>query len=85
MAKKVRIELDRGGIKALLQSAEVQAACQAQADACMARSGGGYASAAHKSDQRVIVNVWPDSAEARRENAKNNTLLKALRRNGGGA
>lgn len=79
MSKKIKVELYSGGIRNLLKSDELKQACQTQADAVMARAGGGYEAEAHLSDQRVIVNVWPESAKARRENSKNNTLLKSLR------
>lgn len=82
MANKVRITLDSAGVRSLLKSEEVQQACQKQASDIMARTGGGYKSEAHISDQRVIVNVWADSPKARRDNAKSNTLLKSLRKGG---
>lgn len=82
MAKRMKVELDSGGIRSLLKSGEVQQTCQKQASDIMARTGGGYKSEAHLSDQRVIVNVWADSPKARRDNAKSNTLLKSLREGG---
>ena len=82
MAKRMKVELDSGGIRSLLKSEEVQQTCQKQASDIMARTGGGYKSEAHISDQRVIVNVWADSPKARRDNAKSNTLLKSLREGG---
>lgn len=84
MAKNMRVVLDRKGVKELLKSAEMQEACQAQADAVISRAGNGYASDAHRTKERVIINVWPDTFLARQDNAGNNTLLKALRGNGGG-
>lgn len=82
MAKRMKVELDSGGIRSLLKSEEVQQTCQKQASDIMARTGGGYKSEAHLSDQRVIVNVWADSPKARRDNAKSNTLLKSMREGG---
>lgn len=82
MAKRMKVELDSGGIRRLLKSEEVQQTCQKQASDIMARTGGGYKSETHLSSQRAIVNVWASSAKARQDNAKSNTLLKSLREGG---
>ena len=82
MAKRMKVELDSGGIRSLLKSEEVQQTCQKQASDIMARTGGGYKSETHLSSQRAIVNVWASSAKARQDNAKSNTLLKSLREGG---
>lgn len=76
---KVRVKLNRSGVKALLKSAEMKAVCEEHANAVKARCGDGYESDAHFTKERVIVNVWPSSAKARQDNARNNTILKALK------
>ena len=76
---RARVTLVRSGVKALLNSPEV-ADCVGSLGQDMARRAGeGYAAEApHKTGQRVAVNVHAETWEARRDNAENNTLLKAV-------
>lgn len=74
-----RFELDKAGVRELLKSEAVQQACMEHAEATRAACGDGYEAGAFTGKDRVKVNVWPSSAKARQDNAKNNTLLKALR------
>ncbi len=70
-----KIELNNEGIRALLKSEEIAAACVEVANQVQQRAGEGYAVAApHYSDQRVIVNVYPATKEAAHDNYENHTL-----------
>lgn len=80
MSKQVRIELNSAGIRELLNSREVEELCAKTAGDMAARAGTGYAAAQpHHTGQRVAVNVYAETREARRDNLKNNTLLKVMR------
>ena len=76
---KVRVKLNRSGVKALLKSAERKAVCEEHANAIRARCGDGYESDGYTGKTRVNAMVWPSSAKARQDNAHNNTLLTALK------
>lgn len=76
---KVKVVLNRSGVRELLRSREMKAACADQARAVCARCGTGYTTDTYTGQNRVNAMVWPDTTEARRDNAENNTLLKALK------
>lgn len=75
---KVRVKLNLAGVNELMKSPEIQAACEAAGDAVAAAAGNGYGVRTHLARYVAITNVYADSAAARRDNAKNNTLLKAV-------
>ena len=75
---KVRVKLNLAGVNELMKSPEIQAACEAASDAVAAAAGNGYGVRTHLANYVAITNVYADSAAARRDNAKNNTLLKAV-------
>ena len=84
MAKKVRFELNPKGITELFKSPEVNAWLQEVGESVagtaesMSEYGGEYGARAHNAKYTAIVNVYPDSKEAARDNYENNTLMKAL-------
>ena len=76
---KLRIKLNRKGVRELLQSREMQEACAAVAQDAAARAGTGYeADQGHVGQTRVSARVFPSSAAARQDNYRNNTLLKVF-------
>lgn len=77
----VKIELNSEGVRQLLKSPEMMAICQELADDVAVRCGDGYVTSAHTGVNRVNVSVYTESKDAMKDNAKNNTVLKAL---GGG-
>lgn len=76
---KVKVTLNRSGVRALLKSEEMKAVCAEKAQAVCARCGTGYATDTYTGKNRVNAMVWADTTQARRDNAENNTLLKALK------
>ncbi len=76
---KVKVELNRQGVRALLRSEEMRAVCAEQARAIRDRCGDGYAADTYTGKNRVNAMVWADTAKAKRDNAENNTILKALK------
>jgi hypothetical protein len=79
---KVKIELNREGVRELLCSAEMGEICMEQATAVAGRAGEGFAiSGPYTGRNRVNVSVGAVTEEAYQDCLENNTLLKAL---GGG-
>ena len=74
---KNRFELNRAGVRALLQSQEVMDACAGEAQAILGRLGDGYEMDTYTGKNRVNAMVWAESYQAKRDNMENNTLLKA--------
>lgn len=78
---KVKFELNRGGVRELLRSSEAMSVCKRYAEAVRGRVGEGYEVTTFVGTNRVNASVHAETYEAKKENADNNTLLKAL---GGG-
>ena len=78
---KVKFELNRAGVRELLQSQEMASICLNYANGVQSRAGNGYEVSTFVGRNRVNASVYAETAEARRDNYDNNTLLKAL---GGG-
>lgn len=76
---KYKFELNRSGVRALLRSDEMKAVLKAKADAAAKVCGDGYESGSYVMPTRAVARVSAVSAEAKRKNLKNNTILKALR------
>lgn len=77
---KTKIVVNYAEVGALLKSSEVAAMVQKAASEVARNAGQGYGTRVHNSGQRQIANVFPDSAEAAKDNLENNTLLKAVHR-----
>lgn len=79
MAKKVEIELNREAVRSqLLKSSAMMSICQSQAQNIAARCGSGYAVSAYSGTNRVNAMVYPETAEASKDNYRHNTILKAM-------
>lgn len=74
----VRIKLDSAGIQSLLKSSEIGAVVDEITDTVKNRCGDGYETANRPGRRRYIGEVIAATYRARRDNSKNNTLLKAL-------
>lgn len=77
---KVELKLNRAGVKELLKSEGVMSACAEVADSICSRCGDGYVVSKYTGKNRVNASVYAKSIEARVDNAKHNTLLKAMKR-----
>lgn len=75
---KVRIELNHDGIRALLRSEEMKAAIEGEALRVQSKLGEGYEVSSYTGPGRVNASVSAVTAEAKRDNLQNNTILKAL-------
>lgn len=80
MAKgKVRIKLNRKGVKELLKSEEMQAICKEHAQAALSRLGDGYEVTSRVGKTRCNSEVAAVTRKAKKENMEKNTILKALK------
>lgn len=71
---KVRFELDRTGVRALMRSPEMQAVLKARADTVKDRCGDGYE--AYVAQTRAVAVVETATPQAVDDNSAHNTLLK---------
>lgn len=76
---KVKIELNRAGVRALLCSDEMAALLRQKADAAAARCGDGYEAGSYLMSTRAVARVGAVTSEAKRDNLEHNTILKALK------
>ena len=82
MASDVIFELNIAGLNELMKSAEMQGILEQAGNAVASAAGGDYGVRVHEADWVAIANVYPDSAEAAKDNYENNTLLKATQSTG---
>ncbi|MGT2716562.1 hypothetical protein [Streptococcus respiraculi] len=75
---KMRFELNRKGVADLMKSAEMQTVLQQEATAIRNRCGDGYEQDIYVGKNRANAMVSAESFKARKDNSKNNTLLKAV-------
>lgn len=80
---KVKIELNRAGVRALMRSPEMQAVLKDRADTVKDRCGEGYES--YVAQTRAVAVVETVSQNAYDDNSANNTLLKAVSASRSGA
>lgn len=78
---KVEIVLNPAGVRELLKSDGIMQICKEHANRAVSTLGDGYTVSTYTGQNRVNAEVAAESFVARRDNAKNNTILKAL---GGG-
>lgn len=76
---KDKFKLDRSGVRALMQSDQMQAVLSEKASQISSRAGVGYRQDTYVGKNRANAMVWADTHQAKRDNMKNNTLLKAVR------
>lgn len=74
----VKVVLNREGVRALLKSPEMLAICEEHAANTLERCGDGYEMDTHTGRVRVNAMVYANTYQAKSDNAKNNTILKAL-------
>ena len=79
MADKMKFELNRDGVRELLRSPEMMNICKGYADNAIGRLATGYEVTTQTGKNRVNAQVAAVTFDARRENSKDNTILKAIR------
>ena len=75
---KVKLELNRSGVRELLQSSEMAGSCEDYASQIQQRAGEGYEMTVKTGKNRVVATVRAATPHAYYSNLKHNTLLKAL-------
>lgn len=78
MAKKFKFELNRAGVRELMQSSAMQSVLISHAGQVSAAAGDGYDVYVGRTRANVSVRTATDSAAA--DNLENNTLEKVIRR-----
>lgn len=76
---KFKFVLNRPGVRALMQSDEMQSILKDKADNALNSLGEGYKSDIHVGKNRANAMVYADTYQAKRDNLKNNSILKAVR------
>ncbi len=76
----LKVVLNRSGVKELMKSEEMMAICQELADNALSQCGNGYEVTTRVGKTRVNAEIAAVSYSARKDNAKNNTILKALKK-----
>ena len=74
-----RLVLNKKQVRWMLRSDEMKAICKEYADDAVSRLGSGYKSSTYTGKNRVNASVIAVSASAKRDNLKNNTILKAVK------
>lgn len=78
MAKN-KFVLNKKGVIGLLKSSEMQTVLNEYGSRVASTAGDGYEDGIVMSGDRAKVFVFAHTADAKKDNLKNNTLLKALR------
>lgn len=76
---KFELELNREGIRALLRSDEMKSICEEHANNALGKLGDGYSVSSTVGPNRVNASIFAETYKAKKENAEQNTILKALR------
>lgn len=79
MGKKVTVKLNTAGVRELLKSEQMKSICAEQASKIMERAGSGYEMDTYTGKNRVNAMVTASTYQAKADNMRNNTLLKAVR------
>lgn len=74
-----KIELNREGVRKMLRSGKMRIICAEHAERIARRCGEGYKSDTYTGKNRVNAAVYADTYQAKADNARNNTILKALK------
>lgn len=76
---KMKFKLNHSGVGQLLKSSEMQNVLEEKATGIKNRAGEGYAQDIYVGKTRANAMVYAETFEAKRDNMKNNTILKAVR------
>ena len=74
-----KFKLNRSGVRELMKSAEMQSVLTNYASNIRNRCGNGYEQDIYVGSNRANAMVSATTIKAKRDNNKNNTLLKAVR------
>lgn len=74
-----KFEINKSGVNELMKSGEMQSILTEKAKAIAGRCGSGYETDIYVGKTRANASVGPKTKKAKRDNYKNNTLLKAVK------
>jgi len=75
----LKFKLNRSGVASLMKSDAMQAVLEEKATPVRNRAGEGYKQDTFVGKNRANAMVYADTYQAKKDNMKNNTLLKAVR------
>ena len=75
---KVKVKLNRAGVRELLKSAEVMAMLEQEAQTRASAAGAGYGVNTYVGRNRCNAEILAETAAARRDNLDNNTLVRLI-------
>lgn len=75
---KVTVKLNSAGVREMLKSAGAAAECMSYAQQVAMACGTGYKAESRSYPERTGAAVYADTPQAKRDNLKNNTLLRAI-------
>lgn len=76
---KFKFELNKAGVRELLQSDEMQAVLNEKASNAVNRLGEGYEKDSYVGKNRANAMVYAETYQAKKDNLRNNSILKAVR------
>ncbi len=76
---KFKFELNRDGVRQLMQSSEMMSVCESYARRAQGSLGDGYEVTTMTGKTRVNAQIAAVTYQAKKENSENNTILKSLR------
>ncbi|MGH1772125.1 MULTISPECIES: hypothetical protein [Enterococcus] len=76
---KMKFKLNRSGVASLMKSNQMQGVLEEKATGVRNRAGEGYKQDIYVGKTRANAMVYADTYQAKKDNMKNNTLLKAVR------
>ena len=76
---KSKFKLNRDGVAEVMKSKAMQSLLKEKARSIQQRCGDGYEQDLYVGKNRANAMVWTASRKAKKDNKKNNTLLKAVR------
>ncbi|WP_278552773.1 hypothetical protein [Companilactobacillus farciminis] len=80
MSKKFKFKLNHAGVGQLLKSSEMVDVLEEKATEIRNGAGDGYAQDTYIGKNRANAMVYADTYQAKKDNYKNNTLLKAVQK-----
>lgn len=79
MTRKVRVVLNKRGVRNLLKDEDLRQVCADHANKALAKLGDGYETDTYTGKTRSNAMIWASSAKARRDARKNNAIWKAVK------
>ena len=76
---KIKFQLNRKGVADLMKSSNMQDILSAHATGIRDRCGNGYKQDLKVGKNRANAMVWADTYQAKADNKRNNTILKAVK------